>query len=61
MPGHKSVVTVCEDGDKGMTLTQLIDKYKSRLVGDKVYEQLGNQFTVQVHRFTTGTIWAGAS
>lgn len=46
MPGHKSVVTVCEDGYKGMTLTQLIDKYKSRLVGDKVYEQLGNQFSL---------------
>lgn len=46
MPGHKSVVTGCENGDKGMTLTQLIDKYKSRLVGDKVYEQFGNQFSL---------------
>ena len=46
MPGHKSVVTGCENGDKGMTLTQLIDKYKSRLVGDRVYEQFGNQFSL---------------
>lgn len=49
--GHESVAIergLIDDVDVGMTLTQLIDKYKGLLVGDKVYRKFGNKFPLLV-------------
>ena len=43
VPGHESVAVergLVDDVDIGMNLTQLIDKYKGLLIGDKVYKKL---------------------
>ena len=51
VPGHESVTAdrgLADDADLGLTLPQLIDKYKERLVGQKVYEQYGDQFPLLV-------------
>lgn len=51
VPGHESVAVhrgLQDDVDEGLTLPQLIDKYKERLVGDSVYRQFGNQFPLLV-------------
>ena len=51
VPGHESVAIergLIDDVDVGMTLTQLIDKYKGLLVGNKVYKKFGNKFPLLV-------------
>ena len=51
MPGHESVAIergIIDDVDVGMTLTQLIDKYKGLLIGNKVYKKFGNKFPLLV-------------
>ena len=44
--GHESVVA--EGDDRGLTLPQLIDKYRGALVGDAVYEKFGTTFPLLV-------------
>ena len=44
--GHESVVA--EGDDRGLTLPQLIDKYRGALVGDAVYEKFGTPFPLLV-------------
>lgn len=44
--GHESVVADGED--KGITLPELIRKYKGDLVGDSVYEKFGDKFPLLV-------------
>lgn len=49
--GHESITAdrgLVNDADLGMTLPDLIDKYKGLLVGDKVYERFGNNFPLLV-------------
>lgn len=49
--GHESVAIdrgLVDDIDVGLTLTQLIDKYKGLLVGNKVYKHFGNKFPLLV-------------
>lgn len=51
VPGHESVAIdrgLVDDIDMGLTLTQLIDKYKGLLVGYKVYKHFGNKFPLLV-------------
>ena len=51
VPGHESIAVergLVDDVDVGMNLTQLIDKYKALLVGQKVYKRFGNQFPLLV-------------
>ena len=51
MPGHESVVEergLADDVDVGLNLTQLIDKYKGLLMGQKVYKKYGNKFPLLV-------------
>ena len=51
VPGHESVAIdrgLVDDIDMGLTLTQLIEKYKGLLVGNKVYEHFGNKFPLLV-------------
>lgn len=46
VPGRESVVA---DGpDKGLTLTQLIDRYGATLLGDEVYRRFGNRFPLLI-------------
>lgn len=44
--GHESVVS--EGPDKGLTLRQLIKKYKGQLVGNHIYRNHGNEFPLLV-------------
>lgn len=44
--GHESIVA--EGPDKGLSLPQLIDKYKGDLVGEQVYEKFGNTFPLLI-------------
>ena len=46
VPGHESVVA--EGEDRGLTLPQLIDRYRGALVGEAVYEKYGNTFPLLV-------------
>ena len=49
--GHESVAIhrgLVDDVDEGLTLTQLIDKYKGLLVGEKVYRKYCNKFPLLV-------------
>ncbi len=49
--GHESIAVergLVDDVDVGMNLTQLIDKYKGLLVGQKVYKRFGNKFPLLV-------------
>ena len=51
VPGQDSVAIergLIDDVDVGLTLTQLIDKYKGLLVGNKVYKRFGNKFPLLV-------------
>ena len=51
VPGHESVAIergLIDDVDLGLTLTELIDKYKGLLVGQKVYKRFGEQFPLLV-------------
>jgi len=51
VPGHESVAIergIIGDVDTGLNLTQLIDKYKGLLVGERVYKKFGNQFPLLV-------------
>ena len=51
VPGHESLAIdrgLIDDVDVGLTLTELIDKYKGLLVGQKVYKRFGNQFPLLV-------------
>ncbi len=51
VPGHESVAVnrgLVDDVDEGLTLTELIDKYKGLLVGNKVYKKFGNKFPLLV-------------
>ena len=51
VPGHESITAdrgLGNDGDLDITLPALIDKYKRRLVGDKVFERFGNNFPLLV-------------
>lgn len=51
VPGHESVAAnrgIADDVDVGLTLPQLIDKYKEQLVGRKVYEKYGNKFPLLI-------------
>lgn len=46
MPGRESVVA---DGpDKGLTLTELVQRYGARLVGEEVYRRHGDQFPLLI-------------
>lgn len=49
--GHESVAIergLIDDVDVGLTLTELIDKYKGLLIGNKVYKKFGNKFPLLV-------------
>lgn len=49
--GHESVAVergLVDDIDVGLNLTQLIDKYKGLLIGEKVYKKFGNKFPLLV-------------
>lgn len=46
VPGNETVVA--EGSDAGLTTTQLIDKYRERLVGDDVWNRFGNSFPLLV-------------
>ena len=51
VPGYESRAIergLIDDVDVGLTLTELIDKYKALLVGQKVYKKYGNQFPLLV-------------
>ena len=51
VPGPESVAIdrgLVDDIDMGLTLTQLFDKYKGLLVGNKVYKHFGNKFPLLV-------------
>ena len=51
VPGHESRAIergLIDDVDVGLTLTELIDKYKGLLVGQKVYKKFGNKFPLLV-------------
>ena len=51
VPGHESVGVergIIGDVDLGLNLTQLIDKYKGLLVGERVYRTYGNTFPLLV-------------
>ena len=51
VPGHESVCAdrgIEDDPDVGLTLFQLIDKYRATLVGHSVYKQFGSQFPLLV-------------
>lgn len=51
VPGHESVAIergLIDDVDVGLTLTELIDKYKGLLIGNKVYKRFGNKFPLLV-------------
>ena len=51
VPGHESVCAergIKGDPDLGLTLYQLIDKYRATLVGHSVYERFGSQFPLLV-------------
>lgn len=51
VPGHESVAIargLVNDEDLGLTITQLIDKYKGLLVGQEVYKRFGNQFPLLI-------------
>ena len=51
VPGHESVAVergLVDDVDVGLNLTQLIDKYKGLLVGQKVYKKYGNKFPLLI-------------
>jgi len=51
VPGHESKAIergLIDDIDVGLTLTELIDKYKGLLVGNKVYKKFGNKFPLLV-------------
>lgn len=46
MPGRESVVA--EGPDKGLTLTELVQRYGARLVGEEVYRRHGDQFPLLI-------------
>ena len=46
VPGHET--EVAEGQDKGLTLSQLIDKYRERLVGADVWQRFGTSFPLLV-------------
>lgn len=46
VPGNETCVA--EGPDRGLKLSELIDKYKSRLVGQSVYTRYGNQFPLLI-------------
>ena len=51
VPGHESVCAergIANDPDVGLTLYELIDKYRASLVGHRIYEQFGSQFPLLV-------------
>lgn len=51
VPGNESVTVdrgLLEDNDLGLTLPQLIDRFKGALLGEKVYEKYGNQFPLLI-------------
>ncbi|MBP3789331.1 MAG: class I mannose-6-phosphate isomerase [Prevotella sp.] len=51
VPEHESIAVergLVDDVDVGLTLTELIDKYKGLLVGQKVYKRFGNKFPLLV-------------
>ena len=51
VPGHESIAIergLIDDVDVGLTLTELIDKYKGLLIGNKVYKRFGNKFPLLV-------------
>ena len=51
VPGYESVAVergLLDDVDEGLTLVQLIDKYKGALIGNSVYRKYGNRFPLLV-------------
>ncbi len=51
VPEHESIAVergLVDDVDVGLTLTELIDKYKGLLVGQRVYKRFGNKFPLLV-------------
>ena len=51
VPGHESVAIergLVDDVDVGLSLTQLIEKYKGLLLGEKVYKKFGNNFPLLI-------------
>ena len=51
VPGHESVCAergIANDPDVGLTLFQLIDKYRTSLVGHHVYARFGSQFPLLI-------------
>ena len=57
VPGHESVTVergVASDADLGLSLAQLIDKYKGRLVGEQIYQKYGNMFPLLIKFIDSG-------
>lgn len=51
VPGHESVSAergLKDDVDVGKTLTELIDRHRGMLVGERVYQRFGNRFPLLV-------------
>lgn len=51
VPGHESICAdrgIPNDPDSGLTLYELIDKYRATLVGHRIYERFGSQFPLLV-------------
>lgn len=46
VPGHESVVA--DGDDKGLTLTQLVQRYGADLVGEEVYRHYGDKFPLLI-------------
>lgn len=46
LPGCESIVA--DGDDSGMTLNDLVEKYKGRLVGESVYRRFGNRFPLLI-------------
>ncbi len=50
-PGRETVTVergIMADADIGLTITQLIEKYKGLLVGERVYKKFGNKFPLLI-------------
>lgn len=46
VPGHESIVA--EGPDKGLTLTELVQRYRADLVGENVYRRYGDGFPLLI-------------
>lgn len=53
LTGHESVVATGKDA--GLTLRQLVSRYRGRLVGNRVYRRYGNEFPLLVKFIDAGS------